>query len=189
MSREIARRVEASAQGKKVDTMRNERKVLTRKNLYALPLALGLPLTVGLAGAIATSRSLATWYRDLKKPAWNPPNSIFGPVWTTLYLMMGLASWLVWTRRDQDEAAAGSALTWYGLQLGLNAFWSPLFFGLRRPDLALFDIAALWSVLLVTLFKFAQVRRTAAALLVPYFLWVSFAATLNAAIWWLNRGK
>ena len=111
MSREIARRVEASAQGKKVDTMRNERKVLTRKNLYALPLALGLPLTVGLAGAIATSRSLATWYRDLKKPAWNPPNSIFGPVWTTLYLMMGLASWLVWTRRDQDEAAAGSALT------------------------------------------------------------------------------
>lgn len=103
--------------------------------------------------------------------------------------MMGLASWLVWTRRDQDEAAAGSALTWYGLQLGLNAFWSPLFFGLRRPDLALFDIAALWSVLLATLFKFAQVRRTAAALLVPYFLWVSFAATLNAAIWWLNRGK
>ncbi|MCB0164055.1 MAG: DUF2867 domain-containing protein [Anaerolineae bacterium] len=189
MSREIAQRAEALAQGKELDTVLTERKALTRKNLYALPLALGLPLAVGVAGALATSRSLDNWYRHLKKPAWNPPNAIFGPVWTTLYLMMGLASWLIWTRRDQDQAAADNALTWYGLQLGLNALWSPLFFGLRRPDLALFDIAALWSALLATLLKFSQVRQAAALLLVPYFLWVSFATALNAAIWWLNRKK
>ncbi|MCB0214460.1 MAG: DUF2867 domain-containing protein, partial [Anaerolineae bacterium] len=189
MSREIATRAEALAQGKSLDTVLQERKTITRRNTLALPLALGLPLIAGAAGAVATTQSLTSWYKCLKKPTWNPPNSIFGPVWTTLYLMMGLASWLVWTRRDEQETEVNGALRWYGVQLGFNTLWSFLFFGLRRPDLALFDIAALWSTLLATIISFKRVRQVAALLLVPYFLWVSFASLLNTAIWWLNREK
>jgi tryptophan-rich sensory protein/uncharacterized protein YbjT (DUF2867 family) len=189
MSREIAQRAEALAQGKDLNTVLLERKALIRRNTLAFPVAVALPLAAGIAGASATTRSLTTWYQRLKKPAWTPPSSIFGPVWTTLYFLMGLASWLVWTRRDEDQAEVSDALTWYGLQLGLNTIWSPLFFGLRRPDLALVDITALWSTLLTTLLKFSRVRRVAAFLLMPYFLWVSFATLLNTAIWWLNRKK
>ncbi|MCB0195238.1 MAG: tryptophan-rich sensory protein [Anaerolineae bacterium] len=189
MSREIAIRAEALAQGKSLDTVLQERKAITRRNTLALPIALGLPLAAGAAGAVATSQSLTSWYKRLKKPTWNPPSAIFGPVWTTLYLMMGLASWLVWTRRDEQETEVHGALRWYGIQLGFNTLWSFIFFGLRRPDLALFDIAALWGTLLATIISFKRVRQVAALLLIPYFLWVSFASLLNTAIWWLNREK
>lgn len=187
MSREIARRAEGLAQGKELETVLLERKQTTRRNIYGLPVALGLPLTAGFAVAAASRKAYTSWYPRLKKPSWTPPAWIFGPVWSLLYLMMGLASWLVWTKRDQKESGVNTALGWYGFQLGLNVLWSIVFFGLRRPALALVDIFALWGSLLATIFKFNRVRQGAALLLVPYFLWVSFAAALNAMIAWLNR--
>jgi tryptophan-rich sensory protein len=144
---------------------------------------------VAAIGGIATSSSVSTWYPTLNKPAWNPPAWVFGPVWTLLYLMMGLASWLVWQKRADNEIQVRRALGWYGLQLSLNLAWSVIFFGLRQVGLALIEIVALWSVLLITIVNFGRIRRDAAGLLLPYLLWTTFATALNAAIWWLNRNN
>lgn len=159
------------------------------QDFLSLGAALLLPLLAGGLGAVATNSSVSTWYRRLKKPPWNPPAWVFGPVWTVLYLMMGLASWLVWQKRPAHKKKVGNALTWYGLQFTFNSLWSPLFFGLRRTGLAMADIVALWGALLTCLVKFGRVQPLAGWLLVPYFLWVSFASTLNAAVWWLNRNR
>jgi tryptophan-rich sensory protein len=158
-----------------------------KSNIVALVIALAAPFLVAAIGGIATASSVSTWYPTLNKPAWNPPAWLFGPVWTLLYLMMGIASWLVWQKRVQNEAQVRRALGWYGLQLGLNLFWSVIFFGLRQVGLALIEIVALWSTLLITIVKFGRIRRDAAGLLLPYLLWTTFAAALNATIWWLNR--
>ncbi len=126
------------------------------------------------------------WYAELRKPSWNPPSWVFGPVWTVLYTLMAVAAWLVWWRggwRHQSRP-----LMRYLFQLGCNAAWSPLFFGLRRPDLALFDIVVLFVAIAATVAAFARVRRGAAWLLVPYLLWVGFATVLNFTLWWMNRG-
>jgi tryptophan-rich sensory protein len=103
--------------------------------------------------------------------------------------MMGLASWLVWQKRADNEIQVRRALGWYGLQLSLNLAWSVIFFGLRQVGLALIEIVALWSALLITTIKFGRIRRDAAGLLLPYLLWTTFATALNAAIWWLNRNN
>lgn len=124
------------------------------------------------------------WYASLEKPWWNPPPWIFGPVWTTLYIMMAVAAWLVW--REGGWRSQGSALRLFLLQWAFNALWTPLFFGAHRPDLAVFEIALLWISLVATIVAFWRVRRTAAVLLIPYLLWSSFAAVLNATIWQLN---
>jgi tryptophan-rich sensory protein len=155
----------------------------------SLGTAILLPLLAGGGGAIVTNSSVSTWYRTLKKPSWNPPAWVFGPVWTLLYLMMGAASWLVWREGSIRKGAVDHALKWYGLQLSFNFIWSFIFFGLRRIGLGLIDLVALWGALLTCLVKFGRIRALAGWLLVPYFLWVSFALTLNAAIWWLNRHK
>jgi benzodiazapine receptor len=157
-----------------------------KSTIAALVIALAAPFVVAAIGGIATGSSVSTWYPTLNKPAWNPPAWIFGPVWTLLYLMMGIASWLVWQKRGQNEAPVRRALGWYGLQLGLNLGWSVIFFGLRQVGLALIEIVALWSALLITIVKFRRIRRDAAGLLLPYLLWTTFATALNAAIWWLN---
>ena len=157
-----------------------------KSNIVAFVIALAVPFTVAAIGGIVTSSSVSTWYQTLNKPAWNPPAWVFGPVWTVLYFMMGLASWLVWRRRSQNEAQVRSALGWYGLQLSLNLGWSVIFFGLQQIGLALIEIVALWSTLLLTTVKFWHIRRAAAGLLLPYLLWTTFATALNAAIWWLN---
>jgi tryptophan-rich sensory protein len=158
-------------------------------NVMALVIALAVPFVVAAIGGIATGSSVSTWYVTLKKPVWNPPAWVFGPVWTLLYLMMGIASWLVWQKRAQNEAQVRRALDWYGLQLGLNLAWSVIFFGLRQVGLALIEIVALWSALLITIVKFGRIRRDAAGLLLPYLLWTTFAAALNAALWWLNQNS
>lgn len=124
----------------------------------------------------------------MEKPAFSPPKAIFGPVWTALYLLMGAAHYLV----GQQEAAPSSqraARNLYGLQLTLNAFWSILFFARRAPGAALVEIVLLllWVAIVLTIFAFARISRVAALLLVPYFLWTTFATALNAAIWRLNR--
>jgi benzodiazapine receptor len=124
------------------------------------------------------------WWRRIDKPSWTPPDELFGPVWLVLYFMIGVATYRVARR---DDAHTPAALTWFFGQLVLNALWTPLFFGLHRPDLALACIALLWIAILGTMRAYARVSPGSAALLAPYLAWVSFAAALNAAIWWLNR--
>ena len=124
------------------------------------------------------------WYANLVKPSWNPPNWVFAPVWMTLYGMMGVAAWLVWQRGEFAQQRV--PLTLFLFQLLLNAIWSPFFFGLHNPGLALVDIAALWMALVMTILSFWKARPVAAGLLIPYFAWITFAAALNFAIWRLN---
>ena len=138
----------------------------------------------GLGGG-ATSRSVATWYVDLAKPAWTPPAWVFGPAWTLLYAMMALSAWFVWRQRAEVEMVL--PLVVFAVQLALNALWSPLFFGLRQPGWALLDIGLLWLAIMAAIAVFWRVSLVAGALLVPYWLWVSFAGLLNYSIWSLNR--
>jgi tryptophan-rich sensory protein len=124
------------------------------------------------------------WYAQLRKPTWNPPGWIFGPVWTALYTMMAIAAWLVWRRGG--FAVRRVSLGLFLLQLLLNALWSPLFFGLHNPALAFVEIVMLWLAILATLLAFWKVRRGVGLLLAPYLAWVSFAAVLNFTLWRLN---
>ena len=135
-------------------------------------------------GGVATSLSLDTWYPELKKPGWTPPNCVFGPVWAALYLMMAVAAWLVWRRTGVKGGRRPLGL--FVWQLVLNAGWAWLFFGLRDPMPAFFELSALWFAVAATLAVFWKVSRPAGLLLVPYFLWTTFAAVLNFAIWRLN---
>jgi benzodiazapine receptor len=142
-------------------------------------------LGTGFLGSIATARSLTDWYPSINKPSINPPDWVFAPVWTGLFVMMGVAAWLVWKRAD--FSVAWLPLTVFGVQLALNLLWSILFFGLQNPGLALAEIWVLWLAILATIWVFQDHSRTAALLLVPYLGWVSFAAYLNFMIWRLNR--
>ena len=137
-----------------------------------------------LLGSIFTGRSVADWYVGLNKPDWTPPNWIFAPVWSLLYLMMALAAWLVW--RKDGLAAAALPLRLFALQLALNVAWSAVFFGLQMPAAAFAEIVILWSLIAATVFAFWCVAPVAAVLMVPYLGWVTFAAALNLAIWRMN---
>jgi benzodiazapine receptor len=152
-----------------------------------LGIAIGLPVAGGALAGWVTSRAIPAWYRDLTKPDWSPPNRIFAPVWTLLYVLMGLASWLIWQERAVEPRKTRVGLVWYGVQLVLNLAWSLIFFGLKRPYMALLEIIGLWVAVLGTIISFGRVNRRAAMLLVPYQMWVTFAAFLNGAIWWLNE--
>ncbi len=136
------------------------------------------------APALGSAAGPGEWYAQLQKPAWNPPGWVFGPVWTLLYAMMAVAAWGVWRRGGWR--AQRLPLSLFLTQLALNALWTPLFFGLRSPGLALVDIVLLWLALAATLAAFARVHRASAVLLAPYLAWVSFAAFLNFTIWQLN---
>jgi tryptophan-rich sensory protein len=127
------------------------------------------------------------WYAALRKPSWNPPNWVFGPVWTALYAIMAVAAWLVWRRGG--FAAQRAALSLFLIQLLFNALWSPLFFGLKNPVLALLDLVLLWTALLATVRMFWRARPLAGAMLVPYVAWVTFAGALNWTLWRLNPGS
>jgi translocator protein len=139
-------------------------------------------------GGIATASSVSSWYPTLIKPSWNPPASVFAPVWTILYVMIAIAGWRTWRRlaTPASRPAARAVLTGFFVQLALNALWSVLFFGLRRPDLAFIEIVALWAALFWMQIRLTRLDRTAAWLWLPYLLWVSFATALNFAIWRLN---
>ncbi|MEM7653048.1 MAG: TspO/MBR family protein [Pseudomonadota bacterium] len=127
------------------------------------------------------------WYEDLRKPGWNPPNWLFGPAWTVLFIMIAVSGWLVW----KQVGLAGGALvfTVYGVQLVLNFIWSGLFFGLKRMDLAFAELVLLWLAIAANIIVFWPISETAAWLLVPYLAWVSFAGVLNFTIWRLNARK
>jgi translocator protein len=150
---------------------------------------------VGLVGWLAVTFIAAwigsrympgAWYASLAKPSWNPPNYLFGPVWTVLYVLMAVAAWLVW--RKAGFSGTGAALSLFVIQLALNALWSYLFFGMHRPDMAFYDIIALWAAVLGVAALFWRVDRIAGALIMPYLAWVSFASYLNFTLWRLNRG-
>lgn len=141
----------------------------------------------GVIGAMATTDALKTWYPGLKKPSFNPPNAVFGPVWTLLYGLMGIALYLVSQPNPGNRRVVRLAQLVFGLQLGLNMLWSFLFFGRRSPLLALIEIVFLWLAIVLTVLAFAKVSRPAALLLLPYLFWTSFAAALNFSIWRLNR--
>lgn len=150
----------------------------------ALVVFLALCLGAGGLGAIATTPEIDGWYRTLQKPAWNPPDHVFGPVWTALYVLMAMAGWLVWQKECSGSRRVGLFL--FGLQLALNVAWSWIFFALHEPGWAVVEITVLWLAILATLVVFLRQSRLAGALLVPYLAWVTFAAGLNFAIWRLN---
>lgn len=135
-------------------------------------------------GSALTASSVGSWYVGLTKPAWNPPNWLFGPVWSFLYLTMAVAAWIVWRRAG--FGGASGALGLFVLQLFLNVAWSAVFFGLRSPGPAFVEIVLLWAAILATVTAFWRIAPAAGALMVPYLLWVTFAAILNYAIWRLN---
>lgn len=159
----------------------------TTRTVISLAVALAIPLIVGALGGLATASSLESWYPSLAKPSWTPPSWVFGPAWTVLYLLMGLAAWRVWRLGPADPAVRG-ALGLFALQLVFNLAWSVLFFGFQRIDLALMEVVVLLALILVTALRFGRLDRISGWLLAPYFLWTTFATTLNASVWWLNRG-
>ena len=138
---------------------------------------------VSILGGLATASSVGTWYQTLAKPWFNPPDWIFGPVWTALYIMIAAAGWRVWRRIGFSDRPAFAA---YGLQLALNLMWSVVFFALREPGAALLELALLWIAIAITLVRFWRHDKIAGLLFLPYIAWVSFAGALNAAIWRLN---
>lgn len=151
------------------------------KILVAVIVCLG----VGYASSFATQSSVNVWFPTLEKPFFNPPAWVFAPVWSLLYVLMGISAGIVWSQ-SIDLETKKKALTLFLTQLALNAAWSILFFGLRNPLLALIEIVLLWLLIRETYVVFKQINKTASYLLLPYLAWVSFAAILNAAIWWLN---
>ncbi len=150
-----------------------------------LVLALALPQLAGFIGAIATARSLDTWYQALEKPVLTPPSWVFGPVWIILYLMLGVALYLVWTRRVGGRARR-LWLRLFFVQLVLNTLWSFLFFGLQNPQFAFFEILVLLASIVGLIVLALRFDKRVAGLLVPYLVWVSFASYLTWAIWQLN---
>jgi translocator protein len=144
-----------------------------------------LCLAAGIIGAFSTQSSVASWYPTLVKPSWTPPPWIFAPAWTALYIIMAIAAWLVW-KSDTRFAGVRLAMILFFIQLALNALWSPLFFGLQSPGLALIDIILLVIVLALAVWAFLTVRIMAGLLMLPYLAWVLFAAALNFAIWRMN---
>ena len=144
-------------------------------------------IAVGYLSGMVTRSAVITWFPTLVKPSFNPPSWVFAPVWSTLYIMMGIAAGLVWSRIDFQREAVRKALLFFVIQLVLNALWSLLFFGLHNPLLALIEIVLLWLMIYETYIKFGKIDKIAGSLFVPYLFWVSFASVLNASIWWLNR--
>ena len=177
-------------------------------NYKRLVISLALPQLAGFIGSLFTAPAIVAWYAGLEKPSFNPPNWIFGPVWTILFLLMGISFYLVWSKNftaDQSQKVSKikawnswSQKLWDGswqkenvilifaLQLVLNILWSVIFFGLRQPGLAFFELLMLWFAILYTIINFYRISKPASYLLIPYILWVSFAGFLNLSIWLLN---
>jgi len=148
--------------------------------IWKLILAIIITNALGLIGSIFTRTGPDSWYSQIVKPSWNPPNAVFGPVWTTLFILMGISLYFLWEKKDKK------ALIVFGIQLLLNILWSVFFFGLQNPLLAFIEIIILWIAILLTIIYAYKVKKAAAYLLIPYIVWVSFAAVLNYSIYLLN---
>lgn len=158
-------------------------------NRAKLLISLALPQLAGLAGSLFTSSAISGWYVGVIKPSFSPPNWVFGPVWTLLFVLMGVALYLVWRSPALLPAARKQkrlALWLFGTQLALNTLWSIIFFGLKSPGGAFGEIIILWLAIMATTVIFAKISKPAAWLMVPYIMWVSFASFLNYTIWQLN---
>ncbi|MFH0840775.1 MAG: TspO/MBR family protein [bacterium] len=154
-------------------------------NYKRLIISLVLPQLAGVIGSVFTVSSISTWYATLEKPSFNPPSWLFGPVWILLYLLMGISIYLVWQKiKENKKVKAGMILFW--IHLFFNAIWSIIFFGFQNIALAFVNIVIIWLMIIILIIKFWKINKWSAYLLIPYFLWVSFASILNYAIWYLN---
>ena len=165
--------------------LRSGSEVTKRKQWIGLTLFVIVCLGAGGLGAIATTPEIDGWYKTVTKPSWNPPDYVFGPVWSTLFFMMGIAAWLVWEQVGFRGAKLPLGL--FGVQLVLNVGWSWIFFAFHQPSWAFVEIVILWLAILATTVEFFRRSGVAGSLMVPYLAWVSFASMLNFAIWQLNR--
>jgi translocator protein len=157
---------------------------MTMTKPLKLIISLITPQLVGGIGALVTVSSIGSWYQSINKPFFTPPSWVFGPAWTILYLLMGIALFLVW---NSHHPLKKTAMGIFLVQLALNGLWSPVFFGLESPVIGLLVIVPLWIMILVCIRIFFLIHKTASYLMVPYLLWVSFATLLNASIWYLNN--
>lgn len=157
---------------------------MRKKDAVKLIVAVGISVLIGFLSSLFSAPAVSVWYTALVKPVLNPPAWVFGPVWTVLYVLMGISLWLIW---KSDSTEKKRALWLFAIQLALNAIWSPVFFGAQSVGNALAVIVLLWAAIVLTILIFKKISKTAAWLLVPYIGWVSFAAYLNFAIWILNK--
>jgi len=151
-----------------------------------LMISIAICLLAGVLGSVFTTPAIPTWYATLIKPSFAPPNWLFFPVWTALFIMMGISLFLVW-QKGLENVQIKIAISIFGVQLILNVIWSAAFFGLRSPLAGLIEICILWIFIVVTILKFMKISKTAGLLLIPYIFWVSFAAVINFFIWRLNN--
>jgi tryptophan-rich sensory protein len=154
------------------------------RNWIKLVISIAVPQVVALSGAFFTITGTGSWYQNIAKPSWNPPNWVFGPVWTLLYLLMGIALFIIWKSENRDKR---TAIIFWVIQLALNFLWTILFFNQHQILGAFIEMILLWIMILMTIIYFARISKLAAWLMVPYIAWVSFAALLNYAIWQLNQ--
>ncbi|MFP4115818.1 MAG: TspO/MBR family protein [Candidatus Aenigmatarchaeota archaeon] len=158
---------------------------MQRNDFIKIIVAILIPLMTGFVGSVFTADAVSGWYPTLQKPAFTPPNWVFGPAWTALYILMGISLYLVWREGfERREVKVGIGI--FAVQLFLNALWSFLFFGLRSPLLGLVEIIPLWIAILATVIYFYRISKKASYLLIPYLAWTSFAALLNYSIFILN---
>lgn len=157
-----------------------------RLSAWALIVSLLITLGIGAVAGLFTEPEIKTWYIYLHKPTFNPPNWIFAPVWTSLYILIGISAWMIWKQRNSMPGYT-SAKNIYFVQLFFNFLWSIVFFGTHQIFGAIIIIALLWVCIIINMGKFARLNKTAAWLLLPYLLWVSFAGVLNVSIYLLNR--
>lgn len=155
-------------------------------NIPKLLLSVGVCLGAGIVGSVFTTSSIPTWYQTLNKPFFSPPNWIFAPVWTTLYILMGISLYLFWVKKSPSTSLRTSVPAIFWVQLILNVTWSIIFFGFKNPVLAFVNIIALWIAIFLTIKSFHKINKLASNLLLPYLIWVSFATILNLSIVILN---
>ena len=163
-----------------------------KRDILRLAISIAVPLMAGVIGSIFTSQSVTTWFQTIEKPSFSPPNWLFGPVWTSLYVLMGVSLFLIWratssaTFLKDRRIRKIAAFIAFGSQLILNVLWSFIFFGLRSPQLAFVEIIILLISIVVTIGIFSKISKLAAILMLPYAGWVTFASFLNLQIWLLN---
>lgn len=155
------------------------------KKVLKLSVSIAACQSAGVLGSFFTRQSVSTWYLGLHKPSFNPPSWVFGPVWITLYTLMGVSLFLVWRKQGSSKSKT-AALGFFFIQLVLNVLWSVLFFGMRLPGAAFIEIMTLWLCAAVTLYLFFRLSHAAGVLLIPYLLWLTFAVVLNFSLWRLN---
>jgi benzodiazapine receptor len=158
---------------------------MQKRVIFKLIASLIVCQLAGFVGSLFTTPSIPTWYASLAKPSFTPPNWVFSPVWISLFVLMGISLFLLW-EKTLHYPGVRTAMLWFAVQLGLNMLWSILFFGLKSPFLALIGIIVLWIAIFLTILKSFRVSKLAGMLLIPYLIWVSFAAGLNYSIWTLN---